>query len=230
MASEGCRNDGRLEKEILELFAEENPFGTPKPEKLLSQILYVATTEGDLILDSFLGSGTTAAAAHKMGRRYIGIEMGNHAETHCQPRLKKVVGGERGGISETMGWSGGGGFHFYRLGERVFDEHGAINPEIRFPDLAAFIWYLETRTPLTAKPHTPLLGTHNGTAYYLLYNGILGDRSQKGGNVLTSAVLAALPPHDGPKIFYGESTRFGDARLEAEQIVFKQMPYDVRTR
>lgn len=216
-------------RESLALFDKE-PFGTPKPEKLIERILHVSTDENDIVLDSFLGSGTTSAVAHKMNRCYIGIEMGEHTETHCLPRLKKVVDGEQGGISKSANWEGGGGFHFYRLGERVFDEYGAIQPGIRFPELAAFIWYLETRTPLTTKPDAPLLGTHNGTAYYLLYNGILGDRSQKGGNVLTSAVLAALPPHDGPKIVYGESTRFGDARLEAEQIVFKQIPYDVRTR
>src|SRR5690606_2303022 len=78
-------------KEILVLFDDETPFGTPKPERLIERVLHIATNPGDLVLDSFLGSGTTAAVAHKMGRRYIGIEMGEHAHTHCLPRLQKVI-------------------------------------------------------------------------------------------------------------------------------------------
>lgn len=201
-----------------------------KPEALIKRVLDMCTDSGDIVLDSFLGSGTTAAVAHKMGRRYIGIEMGEHAVTHCSPRLKKVVEGEQGGISKAVSWQGGGGFRFYRLGEPVFDEYGAIQPEIRFPTLAAYIWYLETRQPMTGEGDSPLLGVHNGTAYYLLYNGILGDRRPQGGNVLTGPVLESLPAHDGPKVIYGETTRFGKARLDAEQITFKQIPYDVRMR
>lgn len=98
-------------REILALFPDDNdPFGTPKPERLIETIIHIATKPGDLVLDSFLGSGTTAAVAHKMGRRYIGVEMGQHAVTHCAPRLKKVIEGEQGGISQSTGWSGGGGF------------------------------------------------------------------------------------------------------------------------
>ncbi len=91
-------------------------FATPKPERLIERILYIATNPGDWVLDSFLGSGTTAAVAHKMGRHYIGVEMGDHAVTHCQPRLQKVVDGEQGGISKAVNWQGGGGFTFCRLG------------------------------------------------------------------------------------------------------------------
>jgi len=115
-------------KEINTLFGPDNAFDTPKPERLLKRILDIATNPGDLVLDSFLGSGTTAAVAHKMGRRYIGIEMGEHAVTHCAPRLRKVIDGEQGGISEAVGWQGGGGFRFYRLGDPVFDEAGHIAP------------------------------------------------------------------------------------------------------
>jgi adenine-specific DNA-methyltransferase len=77
----------------------------------------ISTKSGDLVLDSFLGSGTTAAVAHNMGRRYIGIEMGEHAKTHCITRLKKVIDGEQGGISKTVSWKGGWGFRFFTLGE-----------------------------------------------------------------------------------------------------------------
>ena len=88
-----------------------------KPESLIKQVLEMATEEEDLVLDSFLGSGTTAATAHKMGRRWIGIEMGEHAYTHCKVRLDNVIAGEQGGISKEVGWQGGGGYKFYELAE-----------------------------------------------------------------------------------------------------------------
>jgi len=99
----------------VKIFNSKSVFATPKPERLLERILFLASKEGDLILDSFLGSGTTAAVAHKMGRKYIGIELGEHAITHCYPRLKQVVDGEQGGISKAVNWQGGGGFKFYTL-------------------------------------------------------------------------------------------------------------------
>ena len=102
-------------------------FATPKPERLVQRILTLATSPGDLVLDSFLGSGTTAAVAHKMGRRWIGIELGAHAYTHCYERLRKVVRGEdAGGITEAAGWRGGGGFRFYTLAPSLLrkDKYG----------------------------------------------------------------------------------------------------------
>ena len=212
------------------IFNKDDPFGTPKPEKLIARILQIATNPNDLVLDSFLGSGTTAAVAHKMGRRYIGIEMGDHAVTHCVPRLKKVIEGEQGGISQAVGWQGGGGFRFYRLGAAVFDAQGRINPKIRFAHLAAHIWFSETHKALQGQANNPLLGQHKGVAYYLLYNGILGDKRPDGGNVLTAKVLAALPAHAGPKVIYGEACRIGAARLKELGIIFKQTPYDLKSR
>ena len=206
-------------------------FSTPKPERLIQRVLQIATNPGDLVLDSFLGSGTTAAVAHKMGRRWIGIEMGEHAVTHSAPRLRKVVEGEQGGISSAVGWRGGGGFRFYRLGEPVFDAYGVINPEVTFEALAAHVWFSETGTPARQDQRkSPLLGVHNGTAYYLLYNGILGDKRTAGGNVLNSAVYAGLPAFDGPKVIYGEWCQWGAERLGREQVTFKQTPYDIRVR
>lgn len=114
-------------------------FATPKPEKLIHRILTLATKPGDLVLDSFLGSGTTAAVAHKMGRRWIGIEMGDHIYSHCLPRLKKVIDCEdAGGITKSVKWQGGGGFKFYELGSTLIitDKHGRqvisdkYNPEM----------------------------------------------------------------------------------------------------
>lgn len=103
-------------KEINVLFGSDNAFDTPKPERLIERIIHIATNSSDLILDSFLGSGTTAAVAHKMGRKWIGIELGEHCYTHCEPRLQKVVDGtDQGGISKAVNWQGGGGYKFYEL-------------------------------------------------------------------------------------------------------------------
>ena len=287
-------------KEVKELNADEI-FGTPKPEALLRRLLDIATNPNDLVLDSFLGSGTTAAVAHKMGRRWIGIELGDHAVTHCLPRLQKVIAGEQGGISQAVGWQGGGGMRFMALGAPIFDAQGRIHPEVRFATLAAFVWQQETGTafdPALARAGTPLLGVHSvfdsylrapdgrevpispskeapalppdlfapdddaaaadlaippvpaevlaelpapvllqRTAYYLLFNGILGDKRPASGNVLTSAVLDALlalhasTPHpDAPLVVYGEACRLGEARLALARVVFKHIPYDVRAR
>jgi len=101
--------------EIKQIFGNAKSFDYPKPEGLINKIFELTTKEGDLVLDSFLGSGTTAAVAHKMNRKYIGIELGEHAKTHCYPRLKQVVDGEQGGISKAVNWQGGGGFKFYTL-------------------------------------------------------------------------------------------------------------------
>lgn len=103
-------------KEVMDIFGKNNIFDTPKPETLIERILHIATNQGDLVLDSFLGSGTTAAVAHKMGRRWIGIEMGDHAYTHCKIRLDKVIdGSDQGGISKSVNWTGGGGYQFFEL-------------------------------------------------------------------------------------------------------------------
>lgn len=99
------------------------PFSTPKPELLLQKVLYIATTPGDLVLDSFAGSGTTGAVAHKMGRRWIMVELGEHCHTHIIPRLKKVIDGEEpGGITKTVNWKGGGGFRYYRLAPSLLEK------------------------------------------------------------------------------------------------------------
>ena len=108
-------------------FNQEDVFATPKPERLIERVLTLGSNEGDLVLDSFLGSGTTAAVAHKMGRKWIGIELGDHCYTHCEPRLQKVVDGtDQGGISKAVNWQGGGGYKFYELAPSLLkkDEFG----------------------------------------------------------------------------------------------------------
>lgn len=118
-----------------------NPFNYPKPEALISKILELTTKPGDIVLDSFLGSGTTVAVAHKMERKWIGIELGDHAYTHCAVRMKKVIDGEQGGISKSVNWQGGGGFKFYELAPSLLnrDKYGnlVINKDYNADMLAA---------------------------------------------------------------------------------------------
>lgn len=128
------------------LFA--TPFATPKPEALLQRILHIASKEGDLVLDSFAGSGTTGVVAHKMGRRWIMVELGEHCHTHIIPRLKNVIeGNDKGGISESVGWEGGGGFRYYKLAPSLIvdDRWGnpVINPEYNPTHLAEALCKLE---------------------------------------------------------------------------------------
>lgn len=106
-----------------ELFGAGNEFDTPKPEALIERVFQVCTSPGDLILDSFGGSGTTGATAHKMGRRWIMVELGDHSETHIIPRLRKVIDGDdAGGITEAVEWSGGGGFRYYRIAPSLLEK------------------------------------------------------------------------------------------------------------
>jgi adenine-specific DNA-methyltransferase len=110
-------------KEINRLFGADDQFDTPKPERLLKRVIEIATNPGDLILDSFAGSGTTGAVAHKMGRRWIMVELGEHCHTHIIPRLKKVIDGEdQGGITKAVNWKGGGGYRYYRLAPSLLEK------------------------------------------------------------------------------------------------------------
>jgi adenine-specific DNA-methyltransferase len=147
--------------------------------------------------------------------------------------LAKVIAGEQGGVSKAVDWQGGGGFRFYRLGEPIFDAEGRIRSGIKFPALAAHIWFAETGSAYHGAANNPWLGTYGQRGFALLYNGILGDKSVTGGNVLTGALLASIrrtAGHDGPLTIYGEASRVGVARLKAEGVTFKQTPYDVKAR
>ena len=239
-------------QEVLKVFDGQSPFATPKPERLIKRVLEIATDEGDLVLDSFLGSGTTTAVAHKMRRRWIGIEMGEHAKTHCAVRMKKVVDGEQGGISKAVKWQGGGGFRYYELGEAILNEDGSLTGDIPFDVMAAHVWFSETKTPYMGGKKSTVLGVHEGTAYALLYNGILKDRSVNGGNVLTRKTLEVIqadlaaaradarppvaarvdarPPEYEKIVVYGEACRLMAPTLEALKIEFRQTPYDLVTR
>lgn len=142
----GTNDDAK--KGLLQLLPDVSVFDNPKPEGLLERVIHIATNPGDIVLDSFAGSGTTGAVAHKMGRRWIMVELGEHCHTHIIPRLKKVIDGEdKGGVTESTGWKGGGGFRYYRLAPSLIvnDRWGnpVINPEYNPAMLAEALAKLE---------------------------------------------------------------------------------------
>lgn len=133
--------DNQDAKREVKQFNSVSVFATPKPEKLIERVLALGSKKNDIVLDSFLGSGTTAAVAQKMNRRWIGIELGEHAKTHCYPRMKAVTDGEQGGISKAINWNGGGGFKFYTLAPSMLNkdkfDNWIISPQYNPTMLAA---------------------------------------------------------------------------------------------
>jgi len=222
-------------KELLELvdFNTSNEvFITPKPTRLIQRILQIATDKDSLILDSFAGSGTTGHAVLKQNaedggnRRFILVEMDeNIARNVTAERVRRAAQGYTNAKGQQVEGLGGG-FQFCRLSsEPLFDANGQIRSDVSFAQLAEFVWFAETGSGFTGKADSPLLGIHQGRAVYLLYNGILKDRSINGGNVLTSPVLDLLPKFDGPKVIYAAACRMGQARMDRLGIQFKQTPY-----
>ena len=147
-AEEAGSNQSAKRDHLRKLLPDIEPFATPKPEELVRLVLHIATNPGDLVLDSFAGSGTTGAVAHKMGRRWIMVELGEHCHTHIIPRLQKVIDGEdQGGISKAVNWQGGGGFRYFRLAPTLIvnDKWGnqIINPDYNPEMLAEALAKLE---------------------------------------------------------------------------------------
>ncbi|QXW30917.1 site-specific DNA-methyltransferase [Aeromonas sanarellii] len=147
-AEEAGSNQSAKRDHLRKLLPDIEPFATPKPEELIRLILHISTNPGDLVLDSFAGSGTTGATAQKMGRRWIMVELENTCHTHIIPRLKKVIDGEdQGGISDMLNWQGGGGYRYYTLAPSLIvnDRWGnqIINPEYNAAQLAEAIAKLE---------------------------------------------------------------------------------------
>lgn len=228
--TDGSRKELR---EILHDIPSVSDFSTPKPSLLIKRVLEVATSKDSLVLDSFAGSGTTAHAVLKQNaedggsRRVILVEMDHAiARNVTAERVKRVATGftnAKGQAVEGLG----GGFQFCRLSaEPLFDADGQIRADVSFAQLAEFVWFAETGTAFTGQANSPLLGVNEGRAIYLLYNGILKDRTIAGGNVLTGPVFDRLPAHAGPKVIYAAANRMG-GRAVREGITFKQTPYSL---
>jgi DNA modification methylase len=231
--------DGRVgTNEIKSIFPEsKRPFDFPKPTGLIQEILSFVTNDQDIVLDSFSGSGTTGHSVLRqnsedgLNRKFILIEMDKQiAEQITSERIKRSING----YADNEGL--GGGFRYCELGATLFDPNRQIREEVKYNDLAQHVYFVETGQPLPIPPPFPkgkgavgpLLGVSNGTAVYLLYNGILKDKSVNGGNVLTYDVLEGLPEHEGQKVIYGNGSRISKARLNDLGILFKQIPYEIR--
>jgi hypothetical protein len=225
-------------KEIQGLFKTQTAFDTPKPTRLLERVFQIATNPGDLVLDSFAGSGTTGHAVLKVNqaapdrppRRFIMVEV--------EPKIAREVTAERvrraaegylnakGGNVESIG----GNFRFCELGTPLFDEGGKMRDEVTFSELARHVYFTETGEPLPRERVTKsaFIGECRGVGIYLLYNGILVDKTANGGNVLTRAALAQLRPFSGPKVIYCAGCLLGRERLQAERITVRQIPYEIK--
>jgi adenine-specific DNA-methyltransferase len=226
---------GSTQSQSVDLAEMGFKFSFPKPVDLIKYIISMIDDKDCLILDSFAGSGTTAHATLKLNaddggnRRFILVEMDeNIARTVTAERVKRVSQG----YSKTNGEAVvglGGSFKFCKLSaEPLFTAQGQIRADVTFAELAEFVWFTETGTgyPKGLKP-SPLLGVHKGKAIYLLFNGILKDRGDLGGNVLNNRTLAVLPAHDGQRVVYGARSRFDKAKLARMQLEFKQLPYEL---
>lgn len=232
-------------------------FSYPKPVDLTRYLLRIATGPGDLILDSFAGSGTVGASVihenHEeeceLQRHFILIQMPTESEEQAAQGVNLTRDRTRfrvARVHETLfnnadtTVKGRNGFRYVRLGEKLFDEHGRINEaNVRFADLARHVYFTETGEPLPKErisAKTPLLGIHHGRAVYLLYNGILKDKSIDGGNALCRETLAVILEHNAAHpgiqqtVVYGTSERLSPARQKREGIVFKQIPYSIRDK
>ena len=219
-------------KELMGIFGGESRFDTtPKPSRLIQRILQIATDKDSLVLDSFAGSGTTGHAVLKQNaedggqRKFILVEMdASIAQNVTAQRVQRVATGYTNAKGQTIDGLGSG-FQFCRLSKQpLFAADGQVRADVRFAQLAEFVWFAETGSGFAGPADSSLLGVHAGRAIYLLYNGILKDTADTGGNVLTHAVLAALPPFSGPKVIYAAANRLG-ARAGRDNITVKQTPY-----
>jgi adenine-specific DNA-methyltransferase len=228
-------------KELLQLVEfpdSDSVFVTPKPTKLIQRVIEIGTNPGDLILDSFAGSGTTGhavlklnqAAPEKEPRRFILVEIeAKIAREVTAERVRRVAEGYKNANGEQVNGLGGS-FRYCELGEPLFDESGKIRETVSFADLARHVYFTETGESLPRERVTksPFIGECRGVGIYLLFNGILDDKSASGGNVLTRSVLAKLPKFDGHKVIYCAGCLLGKERLQAERILVRQTPYEIK--
>jgi adenine-specific DNA-methyltransferase len=235
-SEDGIGTNEDATEELRRLFPERDklPFDFPKPVSLVKYLIRSVCKDdpGALVLDSFAGSGTTGHAVLDLNKesgsrlRFILVEMDSTVcATTTTQRIRRVIEG----LPDAPGT--GGGFRHCKLGNTLFDEAGQVRKAVTFGDLARHVFFVETGEPLpraTNGKATPLIGIHQDTAYYLLFNGVLGDKRLGGGNVLTRDVLMHLPKHGGPRLVFGEGCSLNQARLKREGITFKQIPYEIR--
>jgi adenine-specific DNA-methyltransferase len=224
---------------VLEFETSADVFITPKPTRLIERILQIATSPGDLVLDSFAGSGTTGDAVLKLNssnsterpRRFILIELESKiAREVTAERVRRIANGRKNSAGKAVGRASGS-FRYCQLGEPLFDDAGKIRDSVTFGELARHVYFTETGEPLPRErvsPKSPFLGVCRGVGVYLLYNGILTDKTANGGNVLTRGLLAKLPQFDGTKVVYCAGSLLGPDRLAAERIVVRQTPYEIK--
>ncbi len=238
--------DGRAATLEVERLLGKGKFAFPKDADILADLIGMATKDGDIVLDSFGGSGTTAQAVLQLNaegegtRHFVLIQMPHESEEQKRlsqnitrditaERVRRVATGYKTAKGEAIPGIGGG-FRYCELGEALFDESGHIRETVSFADLARHVYFTETGEPLPRErvSKTPLLGIFRGVAVYLLYNGILGDKTVNGGNVLTRATLAKLPPFNGQKVTYCAGCLLGRDRLQNEKIIVRQTPYEIK--
>jgi hypothetical protein len=223
---------------INEILGTSHGFDTPKPIGLVERIFHIASNPGDLVLDSFAGSGTTGHVVFNMNvaqpdqlpRKFIMVEMvSTIARTITSERVRRVAAGYTNAKGDKVEGLGGG-FRFCELGDPLFDETGKIRDSVKFSELARHVYFTETGEPLPRErvTNSPLIGVCRGVGIYMLYNGILGDKSANGGNVLTRSTLAQLPEYDGLKVVYCMGCLLGRDRLQAARITVRQIPYEIK--
>jgi len=223
---------------VLEFETSADVFITPKPTRLIERVVQIATNPGDLVLDSFAGSGTTGHTVLRLNQTAPASDPRRFILVEIEPKVAREVTAERvrrvaQGFTNAKGDRAdglGGGFRYCELGEALFDENGKIRETVNFAELARHVYFSETGEPLPRErvSKSPFLGSCRGVGIYLLYNGILRDKSANGGNVLTRAVLAEVPPFDGPKVIYCAGCLVGKDRLQAERIIVRQTPYEIK--